>query len=155
MKRILVGTAAIWVVLSPALARGQQAAGARGPRPPGVEEQLIQLERAFAKADKAKDPAPLDSIIADDWFNTGSQGKLETKKDFLLSVRSNTDVIQSEENFDVKVRVYGNTAVLTGGTREKGTRKGVGYDEVYRWTDVWVKRDGRWQLVVSQSVKAH
>jgi len=68
-------------------------------------------------------------------------------------VRSNTDAIQSEENYDVRVRVLGKTAVLTGGTRERGTRRGIPYDEHYRWTDVWLERDGRWQAIVSQSIK--
>ena len=53
----------------------------------------------------------------------------------------------------MQVRVYGNTAVLTGGIREKGMRNGKAYADTSRWTDVFVKRGGRWQAVVSQWVK--
>jgi ketosteroid isomerase-like protein len=51
------------------------------------------------------------------------------------------------------VRVYGNTAVVTGGLTEKGTRDGTAYTDTYRWTDVFVKRGGHWQAVVSQWAK--
>ena len=55
---------------------------------------------------------------------------------------------------DTKVRVYGDTAVLTGkvikkGTYAEGPRKGQEYNFQYRYTDVYVKRNGRWQVVAS------
>ena len=53
----------------------------------------------------------------------------------------------------MQVRVYGNTAVVIGGARERGTRNGTAYTDTYRWTDVFVKRGGRWQAVVSQFAK--
>lgn len=53
----------------------------------------------------------------------------------------------------MQVRVYGDTAVVIGRNTEKGTLKGKPYTYTYRWTDVFVRRDGRWQAVVSQWVK--
>ena len=54
---------------------------------------------------------------------------------------------------DMQVRIYGDTAVVTGGLTEKGTRNGTAYTDTYRWTDVFVKRGSRWQAVVSQWAK--
>ena len=52
---------------------------------------------------------------------------------------------------DVKVRLYGDTAVVTGLGTRSGTRSGVAFkDRKVRWTDTFVKRDGRWQCVASQ-----
>jgi hypothetical protein len=150
-------TLLVRVVLCGALfataAQAQQQSNAPVQQNTRVEQTLRELERAWATADMHKDPGPLQSIIAEDWFNTGSDGRAQSKKDLLADVRSNTDLIQSEENYDVTVRVFGKTAVLIGGTRERGTRQGKPYDERYRWTDVWIERDGRWQTIVSQSVK--
>jgi len=52
---------------------------------------------------------------------------------------------------DAKVRVYGNAAVVTGGATVKGQRKGVPVNNVTRFTNVWVKRRGTWQLISYQA----
>jgi ketosteroid isomerase-like protein len=51
---------------------------------------------------------------------------------------------------DMKVQVYGNTAVVTYGSTDKGTYKGKDLSGKYRWMDVFVKHKGRWQLVAGQ-----
>jgi ketosteroid isomerase-like protein len=80
-------------------------------------------------------------------------GKSLNREEYLSQTTANTDVIQSNENTDMQVRVFGDTAVVTGGLIEKGTRNGTAYTDTYRWTDVFVKRGGRWQAVASQWVK--
>jgi hypothetical protein len=151
-RTVVVG-AMLCGALSGAGARAQEKTNATPQQNARVEQTLRDLEHAWVSADMHKDPRPLQSIIAEGWFNTGSDGRIQSKKDLLADVRSNTDVIQSEENYDVTVRIFGKTAVLTGGTRERGTRRGKSYDEHYRWTDVWLERDGQWHAVVSQSIK--
>jgi ketosteroid isomerase-like protein len=58
--------------------------------------------------------------------------------------------IQSEELGDIKVHVYGNTAVATATNTMKWTCKGQDLSGKYRFTDTWVKRSGKWQVVASQ-----
>jgi ketosteroid isomerase-like protein len=119
----------------------------------GVEQLLKQLEDDWQKATRTKDTAALKRIIAEDWVATDDRGRLLDREQYLSQTTSNPDVVQSNENTDMKVRIYGNTAVVTGGLTEKGTRNGAAYTDTYRWTDVFVKRGGNWQAVVSQWAK--
>jgi len=119
----------------------------------GVEQQLKQMEDDWAKAIKNKDAATLRRIIAEDWVTTNEEGKVLNREQYVSQNASNPDVIESNENFDMRVRAYGNSAVVTGGSKEKGARKGAAYTDTYRWTDVFVNRGGRWQAVVSQWAK--
>jgi ketosteroid isomerase-like protein len=68
-------------------------------------------------------------------------------------MRSGTVKYESIEPRDVQVRVYGNTAVITGAGRFRVTARGEKLDNQLRYTNVWVLRDGRWQMVSWQSTK--
>jgi ketosteroid isomerase-like protein len=144
-----------------ALVAGQGGEKSKAPQAGGVEQQLKQMEDDWQKATRTKDAALLKSIIAEDWVATDDKGKILNREQYISQTiasgssvsSSNPDVIQSNENFDMQVRIYANTAVVTGGLTEKGTRNGTAYTDTYRWTDVFVKRGGRWQAVVSQWAK--
>jgi ketosteroid isomerase-like protein len=132
---------------------GQGETKSKVPQVPGVEQQLKQIEDDWTKANKNRDTATLKRIIAENYFTTDDKGKVLNREQFISLITSNPDLIESIENFDMQVRVYGKVAVVTGGIRENGTRNGTAYMDTSRWTDVFVKRDGRWQAVVSQWVK--
>ena len=135
------------------LVAGQGTTKSAGAQARGVEQQLKQMEDDWQKATRTKDAASLKRIIADDWVATDDKGKTLNREQYISQTTSNTDVVQSNENNDMQVRVYGNTAVVTGGLTEKGTRNGTAYLDTYRWTDVFVKSGGHWQAVVSQWAK--
>lgn len=130
-----------------------QGTKSKGAQAGGVEQQLKQMEDDWQKATRTKDVALLKRIIAEDWVATDDKGKILNREQYLSQTTSNTDVVQSNENTDMQVRFYGSTAVVTGGLTEKGTRNGTAYLDTYRWTDVFVKRGGRWQAVASQWAK--
>ncbi len=136
-----------------ALVVGQGGEKSKGTQAGGVEQQLKQMEDDWQKATRTKDTAALKRIIAEDWVATNDMGKILNREDYLSQTTANTDVIQSNENTDMQVRLFGDTAVVTGGLTEKGTRNGTAYTDTYKWTDVFVKRGGRWQAVVSQWAK--
>ncbi len=136
-----------------ALAIGQGTTKSKGAQAGGVEQQLKQTEDDWQKATRNKDATLLKRIIAEDWVATDDKGKALNREQYISQTTSNADVIQSNENTDMQVRVYGNTAVVTGGLTEKGTRNGAAFTDTYKWTDVFVKRGGRWQAVVSQWAK--
>jgi len=92
--------------------------------------------------------------VADDWVGIDFEGKSITKAEAMANMKSGASTTQSIEIGPMKVRVLGNTAVVTGSDTEKSTYKGKDSSGKYVWTDVWVMRDGRWQAVASQSVKA-
>ena len=154
MKKPTLICALLLTLVFPALVVGQGTSKNKGPQAGGVEQQLKQMEDDWAKAIKNKEAATLRRIIAEDWVGTDDKGKVSNREHGISQIIANPDVIESNENFDMQVRVYGNTAVVIGGARERGTRNGTAYTDTYRWTDVFLKRGGHWQAVVSQWMKA-
>jgi ketosteroid isomerase-like protein len=118
-----------------------------------VQQTLMQMEREWAQAGIKKDAAAIDKFVADDWVGIDFEGKSITKAEAIADMKSEASTTQSYEFGPMKVRVFGNTAVVTGSDTEKSTYKGKDSSGKYVWTDVWLMRDGRWQAVASQSVK--
>jgi ketosteroid isomerase-like protein len=73
-----------------------------------------------------------------------------TKAQVLVELKSGDNKTDSITLGDMKVRVYGDTAVVTGSDDEKSSYKGKDTSGHYTWTDVFVKRKGHWQAVASQ-----
>lgn len=153
MKKESLICAMVLTLLFSVLVVGQGTTKSKGDQAGGVEQQLKQMEDDWQKATRTKDTTALKRIIAEDWIATNEMGKILNREEYLSQTAANPDVIQSNENTDMQVRVFDNTAVVTGGLTERGTRSGTAYTDTYRWTDVFVKRGGRWQAVVSQWVK--
>ena len=120
----------------------------------GIEQQIMLIEEEWEQASRNKinPEMTLIRILANDWFFTDPHGRIQNREQVIETIKSNSDSIERTEFFDVKVRVYGDTAVATGGANEIGKRAdGKPYTEGYMWMDVFVKRKGRWQAVVSQA----
>jgi ketosteroid isomerase-like protein len=118
-----------------------------------VQQTLMQMERDWAQASAKNDTATVDKFVADDWVGIDFEGKSTTKAEGMADMKSGASTTQSIELGPMKVKVFGNTAVVTGSDTEKSTYKGKDTSGKYVWTDVWVMRDGRWQAVASQSVR--
>ena len=118
-----------------------------------VEKSLMQMERDWTQAGLKNDAAALEKIVADDWVGIDFEGKAITKAESLADMKSGASTVQSVELGPMKVRVFGNTAVVTGSDTEKSTYKGKDSSGKYVWTDVFVMRNGHWQAAASQSMK--
>ena len=118
-----------------------------------AEQTLIQMEQDWSQADIQKDAKTLSRILADDWIGIDFEGTLLNKAQALTGIGSNSGSLQSTVLRDVKVRIYGDTAVVTGTDTEKGEYHGKDSSGKYLWTDVFVHRKGRWEAVSSQSTK--
>jgi ketosteroid isomerase-like protein len=116
----------------------------------GIEQVLMQMERDGNEATVKKDAATLDKLLADDWLYQGTDGT-ETKAEALADLKSEDQKIDSITLGDMKVRVFGNTAIVTGSEDEKSSYKGKDTSGRYLWMDVFVKRMGRWQDAASQA----
>jgi ketosteroid isomerase-like protein len=97
------------------------------------------------------DVTGLDKLLADDWLLTHSDGRVQDKKDYLQELSSRTRSNQAIENEDVSIRHYGGTAVVTGTSVQAGTSNGLLWSGRFRYTRVWILREGRWQMVASHS----
>jgi ketosteroid isomerase-like protein len=114
--------------------------------------QLLYMEMEWAEADRRGDVAWFERNFADDYSGVSSAtGKLNTKADDIADIRNRKEVIESAAASDMDVRVEGDTGVVTGVYRLTGRdEKGQPMDRRIRYTDVYVKRDGRWQVIASQ-----
>jgi ketosteroid isomerase-like protein len=148
-------TACSLVVLCGLLVAGStiKAEGAGASAASGVEKALIQMEKDWANAGITKDAATMERVIADDWVGVDYNGKTLSKAEAIADLKSGASAAKSIELGQLKVRVYGNTAVVNGSDTEKSTWKGKDSSGHYVWTDVFVERNGKWQAVSSTSVK--
>jgi ketosteroid isomerase-like protein len=117
----------------------------------GVEQELIKLENEWAEAWVKRDFAFHDRIMADDYTWTSPWGWVINKADDLALIKSGEDVITSWVLAEMKVRIYGDAAVVIGRDAIKETYKGKNVSSQNRWTHTWVKRAGRWQCVAGHS----
>jgi ketosteroid isomerase-like protein len=118
-----------------------------------VEQELLKLEQDWNNAIIRSDWAFLDSIWADDSTETDSEGVIWTKAQSLASLKSGGEIVTSMVPDDMKVRVYGDAAVVTGRLTMKSTFMGKDNSDERRWTDTWIRKAGRWQCVATQSSK--
>jgi ketosteroid isomerase-like protein len=123
----------------------------RAQAPSAVERDLIKLENDWSTAWQKKDAAFLQKLFADEYLSTASTGAIYSKAQELANVTAPGTSMASFALTDLKVHVYGDTAVVTGLNTTKSTFNGKDDSGAYRFTDVFVKRDGRWQVVATQS----
>jgi len=118
-----------------------------------VEQQLKKLEVVWGDAGIKKDFAALDRVLADDYASIDENGNVQTKAQGIAALKSGEDVNTSQVLSDMKVRVYGDTAVVTGKYVATGTHKGQKNDATGMFTDVWVKHGTSWQCVAEHTSK--
>ena len=153
-KRLLLLTIAVCAAFSLALA--QQPDQRMGPRrkAPAIagslaENQILQVEHDWGQAYINHDLAALEAILADDWTYCPADGSFKTRAQVIEEFRVDTMRYESITHQNEKVRVYGNTAVVTGEEVIKGSDGGKDVSTHVRFTDVFVKRGDRWQPVAS------
>jgi ketosteroid isomerase-like protein len=115
-----------------------------------VEQALMQIEQELTDAILKGDTSASERYLADDYTFIAPTGMASTKAEGLADMKSGALKIESSKMEDMKVRVYGDTAVVTYSSTDKGKYKDMDISGHYRWTDVFVKRDGKWQLVAGQ-----
>jgi len=118
-----------------------------------AEQELINLENGWAEALVKRDVAFLDRILADDFMTTSSRGIVSTKAQILAGVKSSAYVYISITLDDIQVRIYGDVAMVTGRNTVKSMRNGRDISGQERWTDTWIRHDGRWQAVATHNSK--
>jgi ketosteroid isomerase-like protein len=120
-------------------------------QPPGVEQAVRQVEDRRIKALIDDDFATLDAVLADDLTYGHSNGVVDTKASYMETLRSGKTKYQTIERLPSVVRVYGDTAIVTG-TATVGLR-GQAAPFTLRYTLAYVMRDGQWRMVAWQSTR--
>jgi len=130
-----------------AIASGQEQGAIKDSK--NVEQIIRKLDNERIQAQIHADATALERIYADDFIGVGPSGTVRTKPQVISDFTSGDLRFQSITTDDVRVRVYGNTAVETGRSTMNGHDKGKEVPHDTRFTRVWVKQHGRWRLVAN------
>jgi ketosteroid isomerase-like protein len=116
-----------------------------------AEKAIAALEQKWIDAAKAGNPDALAPMLSDKFIDTNSDGKVGGKKETLAAIKGSKWEVTEISN--VKVTVFGNTAIASGDWRGKGTDvAGAKIDTHERWTDTWLKTsDGKWLCLATHS----
>ena len=114
-----------------------------------AESELLKLEKDFADA-VVSNSAEGIKFLTDDWVIVDPDGSMIDKARFLGVIKSGQLTHELMESEDLRVRSYGNSAVVTALTKTKGKFAGQEFTTRERATDLFVKQGGRWQCVFSQ-----
>ena len=116
----------------------------------GTEKGVAALEQQWLKSQKTNNPDLVAPLIADKFTNTDPEGKVTSKSEMLTTAKATK--YTSVDYDDLRVTVFGDTAIAIGTFKAKGTDgTGKPMDVRERFTDTWVKMpNGKWQCVASQ-----
>jgi ketosteroid isomerase-like protein len=117
------------------------------------ENAVLQIERDLATAYLNSEDGAIARYVMDDYMLTHSTGKITTRADDLDEARGKDPKYEVFENHDMKVRIHGDTAVVTGRRHMKGTARGKPFDSKFQFTDTFVKDTGRWRLLAGHVSK--
>jgi ketosteroid isomerase-like protein len=118
----------------------------------GVAAKVLSLEQLWNQAEVQKDTHSLNQLLAENFIYVDIDGSLiKDKADFLASVTSRAEHIESIRGESMLSQVHGDTVIVTGVYHEKGTLNGKSYLHHGRFTDTWVKEGSAWLCAASQS----
>jgi ketosteroid isomerase-like protein len=126
--------------LAAALLTASAFGGDDGPR-------LRGLERDLNGAMAARDVQRVSDLLADDWILVSGVGKIKTKADVLSEIALPEVEFQENDTRDVLVRVWGDTAVLTGTLHQRYRLRGKQTDITFRYSDTWTRSGDSWRQV--------
>jgi ketosteroid isomerase-like protein len=118
-----------------------------------VERNLFRLEDEWTRALVRRDAAAFDRLLAPRFVYTEND-QVMTRAQLIDALTRGADTVDSAANEDMKAYVYGNTAVVTGWLVVRGRGQDGAFNRRYRYTDTWVNRGGRWQVMAAQDYLA-
>jgi len=107
------------------------------------------LEMKWTESYKERSIDILSSLLADDFVITIEDGSVYSKAGYISHSADSSVQVHVAELSDLKVRMHGDTAIVTGAYHERGESNGKRYEYHDRLTDVWMKVGGKWQVVAS------
>ncbi len=148
------------LILSVQLVRAQTAVSPSAGASTSATVAMSADERAVSDAEKQrfdaqvkKDYAVLDRVLANDLVYTHSSGNVDGKQAYIQSIRDGKSKYDAIDVQEQKVRVYGNTAIINGVCLIKAMNNGETINTRLRYTDVYVKNGGQWQMAAWQSLR--
>ena len=150
MRRIIVVALTLLVTIAAASVAVAQCGPGRMARGNTAVEAIKRIETERNKALVAGDIAAIDRLYSDD-YTSAVDNTYRTKAEVLADLKSGVLKLEASSNDETNVRVYGNTAVVTGKSTVKRHDRGVEINGQVYFTRVWVKQMGRWRLVANHA----
>jgi ketosteroid isomerase-like protein len=116
-------------------------------------QEVLAVEYAWTEAHLRGDVETLEAIMALDYLKIQSDGSLSDKKTTLASYQPDRRAWDVARGDEYDVRIYGDTAVVIGRWTARGNNDGQPFDYAARFLSIYVRRDGRWQMVAEQSTE--
>ncbi len=120
-----------------------------------IHKEIEALEQQWRQAVIQNDVTQMDHLLADDYMGISANGTVETKPQVLALRKAGTVRIKTLELNDLKVRIYGDTAVVTSKADLEGTNGQSDISGNYRYTRVYNKRYGQWKIVSFEASRIH
>lgn len=117
------------------------------------QKEVLSTDDARIKARTSGDVQTMSKIYADDYTLVTAEGDIRTKEDQLSELRSGQLQFRPVEILELTVRLYGNTAIVQSRERSTIIRNGQDIGGDFRANRIYIKRDSRWQLVLTQATR--
>ena len=127
------------------------ATAAQRPDQAAAEKYIRESERQWAESVASGDSSVVARILADDFLGVDPEGRQYTKEKMVADTRTAPQYFASNHLNEVKIRFYGNTAVAQG-NESWVRRKGEPKHGRFVWTDTWLFRNGKWQIVAAEDL---
>jgi len=111
--------------------------------------KVLALEAKWTESYKKRNIDILSSLLAEDFVITVEDGSTFSKAGYITHSADSSVRVEVAELSDLRIRIHGKTAVVTGAYHEKGKSKGKPYEYRDRLTDVWMNIGGTWQVIAS------
>src|SRR5215475_7302973 len=111
--------------------------------------KIIAMENLWNQMQLNHDAAAMEKMLDEDFVLTDYDGSLLNRSQFLESIKDPSIQLAQEMSEGMKLHQHGITVVITGATREKGTQNGKPFAHNGRFTDTWIKKEGKWLCVAS------
>jgi ketosteroid isomerase-like protein len=120
-----------------------------------IQGKIAALEKLWNQAYKSGDTKALDAILDDSIVLINDDGSMQSKKEFLASVKATNAQEQQVAPEFLKVKVHGNVAVATGVLRVKGIEGGKSYTRRERFVDTWLHKGENWMCIATNATPIH
>src|SRR4249919_2479780 len=129
------------LVFLPVLVLGQQSAETAD------KSMILALEGAWNQAELHHDTNAAAALMADTFISVDHHGALLNKGQYLAGIKDSSFNPQEILNSETSVYIYGDTAIVSSAYRTKGTDNGKPFQHHGRFTDTWLRRNGKWQCI--------
>src|SRR5437762_13361810 len=114
-----------------------------------AEQYIVEAERQWAESVASGDTTVIERILADDFVGVDPKGRQYEKTEMISETRNAPKYFVSNHLNDVKIRFYGDAAIAQG---NESWQRHTGERGRFVWTDTWIRRDGRWQIVAAEDL---